>query len=54
VHHSADITGFQSLGRKISGQDHTVVFVDAHSSKGYAVIRRGATSPLSICQTVLT
>jgi hypothetical protein len=34
VHNGADITRFQAIGRKISGQDHTIVFVDAHSSKG--------------------
>ena len=34
VHNGADITRFQTIGRKISGQDHTVVFVDVHSSKG--------------------
>ena len=34
VHNGADITRFQAIGRKISGQDNTVVFVDVHSSKG--------------------
>jgi hypothetical protein len=34
MHNGADITRFQTIGRKISGQDHTVVFVDVHSSKG--------------------
>jgi hypothetical protein len=34
VHNGADITRFQTIGRKISGQDHTIVFVNAHSSKG--------------------
>ena len=34
VHNGADITRFQTIGRKISGQNHTVVFVDVHSSKG--------------------
>ena len=34
VHNGADIAGFQPIGRKISGQNHTVVFVDVHSSKG--------------------
>jgi hypothetical protein len=42
VHNGADIAGFQAIGRKISGQNHTVVFVNVHSSKGYAVIRRGS------------
>ena len=34
VHNGADIAGFQAIGRKISGQDHTIVFVNVHSSKG--------------------
>ena len=34
MHNGADIAGFQALGRKINSQDHTVVFVDIHSSKG--------------------
>jgi hypothetical protein len=34
VHNGAHITRFQTIGRKISGQDHTVVFVDVQSSKG--------------------
>jgi hypothetical protein len=34
VYNGADITRFQTIGRKISGQNHTVVFVDVHSSKG--------------------
>jgi len=34
VHNDADIAGFQAIGRKISGQDHTIVFVNVHSSKG--------------------
>ena len=37
VHNDADIAGFQAIGRKISGQDHTIVFVNVHSSKGYAI-----------------
>ena len=37
VHNGANIAGFQAIGRKISGQDHTIVFVDVHSSKGYAI-----------------
>jgi hypothetical protein len=34
VHNGADIAGLQAIGRKISGQDHTIVFVNIHSSKG--------------------
>jgi hypothetical protein len=34
VYNRADIARFQAIGRKISGQNHTVVFVDVHSSKG--------------------
>ena len=34
VHNGADIARFQTICRKISGQNHTVVFVDVHSSKG--------------------
>ena len=34
MHNGADIAGFQAIGRKISGQDHTIVFVNVHSSKG--------------------
>ena len=34
VHNGADIAGFQAIGRKISGQNHTIVFVNVHSSKG--------------------
>ena len=34
VHNGADIAGFQAIGRKISGQDYTIVFVNVHSSKG--------------------
>jgi len=37
MHNGADIAGFQAIGRKISGQDHTIVFVNVHSSKGYAI-----------------
>ena len=39
VHNGADIAGFQPIGREISGQDHTIVFVNVHSSKGYAIHR---------------
>ena len=39
VHNGADIAGFQAIGRKISRQDHTIVFVNVHSSKGYAIHR---------------
>ena len=34
VHNGADIAGLQAISRKISGQDHTIVFVNVHSSKG--------------------
>jgi hypothetical protein len=34
VHNGADIARFQAIGRKISGQDHTIVFVNVHSFKG--------------------
>ena len=34
VHNGADIAGFQAISRKISAQDHTIVFVNVHSSKG--------------------
>ena len=34
VYDGADIAGFQAIGRKISGQHHTVVFANFHSSKG--------------------
>ena len=34
VHNGADIAGFQAISRKTSGQDNTIVFVNAHSSKG--------------------
>jgi len=34
VHNGAYIAGFQAISRKTSGQDHTIVFVNVHSSKG--------------------
>jgi hypothetical protein len=37
VHNGADIAGFQAISRKTSGQDNTIVFVNVHLSKGYAI-----------------
>jgi hypothetical protein len=34
VYNGANIAGFQAISRKIGGQDHTIVFVNVHSSKG--------------------
>jgi hypothetical protein len=34
VHHGPDITGFQTFGLNVGGQNHALVFLNAHHSEG--------------------
>jgi len=49
----AHVTRPQSVLRQVRGQRHAVQFSN-HASKGYAVMKRGASSLLSINQIVRT
>jgi hypothetical protein len=49
----AHVARRQSMLRQVRSQCHTIKFSN-HASKGYAVIKRGASSPASTNQTVRT
>ena len=48
-----DIACGEAVLRQVSRQRHTIEFSN-HAGKGYAVINRGATWPVSISQIVRT
>ncbi len=55
MHNRPNIASLQAVIRQLLGQHHPIVFFDhCIQSKGWAVIRRGASCPLSNCQTVRT
>src|SRR5439155_10988992 len=54
MHDRADIARLQALIGDVSRQHNAIMFLNHNASKGYAVIRRGATWPSSTCQTVRT
>ena len=55
MHYGPNIPRLKTLIRSVRRQHYAIVFFDRHlQPKGYALISRGATAPLSICQTVRT
>src|ERR1039458_2384644 len=53
VHDRADVTRLEPFVRDVRSQHYTIVlFNHSFASRGYALIKRGATAPLSNCQTV--
>lgn len=53
VHNCSHVSGLQTLGGKVFGENDCVVFVN-HVFLGYAVTSFGATAPRSRCHTVQT
>jgi hypothetical protein len=53
MHDCADIACGKTVLRQVNGQRDTIEFAN-HAAKGYAVINRGATWPVSISQIVRT
>ena len=51
VHHRADVTGREPISGQVTRQGDAVQFLN-HVDKGYAVMNRGATLPVSTSHTL--